>query len=292
MTRSAHAAQPALGVDRRGAGPRPRSRISRAVPRLYGVLALCLVAYLISVIVRPKTDSSIALDGWGVTAFEVVASLLCIARGVVARRGRVIPLLLGFALLSWSIGDAVLTSESAGGATPTAPLLADAFYLTFYPLTYLGVGLLVRRRAKLFNVTWLDGAVAGLGAAAICAQFALANLSHSLGGGTASVATDLAYPVGDLLLLALVAGGTTVLPGRPEARWVLLAMGCAINAVGDTFNLFHSSIGATQLGVVLNAVAWPAAILLVSASVWMRPPHRRPLTHERSPGSRCRGSRP
>jgi diguanylate cyclase (GGDEF)-like protein len=81
-----------------------------------------------------------------------------------------------------------------------------------------------------------------------------------------------------------VVGGTTVLPGRLDARWLLLAVGCAINAVGDTFNLFHSSIGGTHLGVVLNAVAWPSAILLVSASVWVRAPHRQPLTHERSPG--------
>jgi diguanylate cyclase (GGDEF)-like protein len=219
-----------------------------------------------------------------VASFEVLASLLCFARALVIRRGRVIPLVLGLALLSWSIGDMVLTADSIGEAAPPTPSLADVFYLTFYPLTYLGLGLLLRRRAKVFNVTWLDGAVAGLGAAAICAEFALTHLSHSLGGSTASVATNLAYPVGDLLLLALVVGGTTVLPGRPDGRWLLLAAGCAINAVGDTFNLFHSSIGDSHLGVVLNAVAWPTAILLVSASVWLRPRSTQPLTYERPPG--------
>ena len=65
--------------------------------------------------------------------------------------------------------------------------------------------------------TWLDGAVAGFGAAAICAAFAFHDVSLSAGGGTASVAFNLAYPIGDVLLLAMVVAGTAILPGRTKA---------------------------------------------------------------------------
>ena len=129
------------------------------------------------------------LDGWGVDAFELVASGLCILRALTLQRGRSAVALLGIGLLSWTIGDLVLTVESAGGATPPTPSLADLFYLCFYPLTYVGLMLLVRRQIKRLRVaTWLDGAIAGLGAAAVCAGIcvprhpALRGREHRLGG--------------------------------------------------------------------------------------------------------------
>jgi diguanylate cyclase (GGDEF)-like protein len=252
---------------------------------LYGILGICLLAYIASEIVRRNGNTSELVDGWGVAAFELTASLLCIGRGILARRERLLPLILGFGLLSWSIGDITLTAESAGGATPPTPSLADLFYLGFYPLTYAGVFLLARRQTKKFTATtWLDGAVAGFGAAAICAQFALRGLASSLDGGVAEVATNLAYPFGDLVLLTLVVAGSTVLPGRRKARWLMLASGYAINAIGDTANLFHSSVGATHLGTLFDAIAWPTSILLVSLSVWL-PEQRSPeLARDPLPG--------
>ena len=54
--------------------------------------------------------------------------------------------MLGLGLLAWSLGDLVLAIESAGGATPLSPSVADAFYLCFYPITYVALMLLVRRK--------------------------------------------------------------------------------------------------------------------------------------------------
>jgi diguanylate cyclase (GGDEF)-like protein len=163
--------------------------------------------------------------------------------------------------------------------------LADVFYLGFYPLTYTGVFLLARRQIARFNATtWLDGAVAGLGAAAVCAEFSLRGLSSHLTGSTASVLTNLAYPVGDLVLLALVVAGSTVLPGRRKTRWLLLAAGYGLNAVGDTFNLLQSSGGVTHVGDVFNAVAWPTSILLVSVSVWLPSERVERVVREQLPG--------
>jgi diguanylate cyclase (GGDEF)-like protein len=244
-----------------------------AIWAVYAALGVLLLAYVVYAIVQHNGGSQL-ISGWGVAAFEATASCFCIVRGIRARPGqRVLPLVLGFGLLSWSIGDFVLTAESAGGATPPVPSLADAFYLAFYPTTYVGVFLLARRQVRKFNATtWLDAAIAGLGAAAICAEFALRGLSSSLGGTAA--ATNLAYPVGDLLLLGLVVAGSTVLPGRRKARWLMLAAGYAINAMGDTANLFQSGFGATHVGTLFNAIAWPTSILLVSLSVWL--PEQRP----------------
>jgi diguanylate cyclase len=268
---------------------RPRSdatqRLHSTVWVLYGVLAGCLLAYLVSEILRPASEHWSWLDDWGVAGFEVVTSALCFARAFVVKRGRAIPIVLGLSLLAWAAGDIALSAESIGGADPAVPSVADGFYLAFYPLAYVGIMLLVRRQARRFSAaTWLDGAVAGLGAATICSVFAFHSLLSSLGDSALAVATNLAYPVGDLLLLVLVVGGTAVLPGRRRARWVLIAAGCAADAVGDTSNLFHASLGSTHLGTVLDAVAWPTSTLLISAAMWVRSGATDPQRHERPPG--------
>jgi diguanylate cyclase (GGDEF)-like protein len=248
-------------------------------------MAVPLVAYFAYLILRGDDQYRSLVDGWLVAGFEVVASALCIVRGIGWRRGRAVALVLGTGLLSWSLGDIVLTVESLGGATPASPSLADAFYLGFYPLTYVAVGLFMRGDSRrLTSSSWLDGAVAGLGAAALCAAFAFRSIEHSTGGSVLEVATNLAYPIGDVLLLGLVVGGTAVLAGRRKAPWVLLAAGIALNVVGDTFNLFQSSIGASRLGTVVDAIAWPTAILLMSMAVWLRPRPADPLATQRPTG--------
>ena len=236
------------------------------------MLGLLLVCYLGVLIERGRGPTSTSLDGWGVDAFEAVASLLCIGRGLTRRRGRAAAVVLGCGLLVWAIGDTVLTVESLGGATPPTPSLADVFYLAFYPLAYVAVVIFMRGQVRrLAAPNWLDGAVAGLGAVAVCAAFAFHSILVSTGGSVAATITNLAYPIGDLLLLALVVGGTAVLSGGRRAPWLLLASGIALNVAGDTFNLFQTTAGSSAVGQIVNGIAWPAAILLMSVAVWLRP---------------------
>jgi diguanylate cyclase (GGDEF)-like protein len=244
-----------------------------------------LLSYFVSLIVRGPDQSVEFVDGWLVAAFEVVASALCISRAFGDRRRRAIPLTLGVGVLSWSIGDTLLTAQSAGGGSPPVPSISDLFWLGFYPIAYVALVLLMRRHIRrLGPSTWLDGAVAGLGAAAVCACFAFKTILHSVGGDAATVATDLAYPIGDVLLLMLAVGGTAIIPGRRNPQWLLLAGAIAINALGDTFNLFASSGSTSHLGTIVNGIAWPTSILLISISVWMRPGRFNPLAPQRTAG--------
>jgi diguanylate cyclase (GGDEF)-like protein len=271
---------PAAGaesLDRRGA--RSHSIIWTA----YGLLGVLLLGYLFSLIVRPPGDGSTLLDGWSVCAFELVACAMAIGHGVVRRPGRAVSLTLGAAMSMWALGDVALTYESLGGASPPTPSVADVFYIAFFPLAYLGLVLMLRRESsRLVPATWLDGAVAGLGAAALCAAFAFHSIAHVAGGGAAAVATNLAYPVGDVLLLAMVVGGSAVLSGNRGRAWLFVAAGCALNAVGDTFNLFGSS--GSHVGIVVDGVAWPTAIWLISMAVWLRPGRSDVLGHPAAPG--------
>ncbi len=251
---------------------------------VYVALGAVLAVYFVSLLIRGPSQQVNLIDGWGVATFEFVASCLCLWRAVTSRR-KTIPLLLGLGILSWSIGDAVLASESAGGATPAVPSLADLFYLGFYPIVYIALVLLTRKHLnRLGTTTWLDGAVAGLGAAALCACFAFNTVLHSVGGDASAVATDLAYPIGDGLLLILAVGGTAIIPGRKKTQWLLIAGAIAMTAVGDTFNLFASSGATSHVGTIFNSIAWPCAILLISVAVWVRPLRKSPMAVGEAPG--------
>ena len=250
------------------------------------VLGLLVVGYLISLLLRSPDQSWTWLDGWVICGIELVASIICIVRGLDKNPGRLAPLALGLSLLSWSLGDVFLTIESLGGKTPPVPSLADVFYLGFYPLAYVAtVELLRAAMGRLSRPNWLDGVVAGLGAAAVLGAFAFHSILHAAGGSVATAVTNLAYPIGDLLLLSLVIGGTVLLSGRTTLPWFLLAAGISLNVIGDTANLFSSStIFASKLGVDFNAVAWPASIVLMSMSVWLKPRTLDPLRAQRVAG--------
>ncbi|MBV9820038.1 MAG: EAL domain-containing protein [Solirubrobacterales bacterium] len=265
-----------------GVGARRRRAEDRApafVWPVYGVLAALAVGYVgveLAGVAWPW------LTGWGVDGFEAVAGVMCLLRAVTQRRNRAVPVLLGAGLLSWAAGDTALTVLSLGGATPPSPSVADAFYLTFYPITYAALMLLLRRQVRRLSLaSWLDGAVAGLGAGALFATFAFSTALHHADGNVAGVAVNLAYPIGDVLLLGLVVGGAAVVSGTRKLPWLLLSAGYALIAVGDLFNV----IGSTAfVGTVFNAVAWPLSILVVSIAVWVRTPPVRPALVPEPPG--------
>jgi len=239
-----------------------------------------LLAYVVSVLVRGPSSHSVLVDGWLVDGFELLVGSLCMARGLTRGAHRAGPLALGAALMCWSIGDIALTVEKLGGANPPSPSIADLFYLSFFPLAYVGLTVLLSRELNRgTRPNWMDGMVAGLGAAALCAQFAFHRVQLEAHGSALSVATNLSYPVADVLLLAMVMTGTALLSGRLRPSWLLVAAGMAVNVAGDTANLFGSTLGAGYIGGVLNAVAWPVSLYLVSLSVWLvpRPAHSDPL---------------
>ncbi len=142
-----------------------------------------LAAYIVSLLVRSHDDSWPWIDGWGVAAYEVILGLPAGGARLqrAARQGR--PSRTRECRADLGAGDVVLTWESWGGASAVSPSPADAFYICFYPLAYAAIVLMLRKEIKrLLPATWLDGAIAGLGAAAVCAAFAFHAVVRSLGG--------------------------------------------------------------------------------------------------------------
>ena len=244
----------------------------------YGVAAVVLVAFGVTLVVRPVGQSWSFVDNQLVDTFEVVVALACLARAVSRRPGRGPALALGLGLLCWATGDVIWSINPASSVS-----LADAFYLAMYPLACIALVLLTRSAVGRMQANvWLDGLIAGLGAAAVCAALAFDAIAHAISGGALSMLVNLAYPIGDLLLLALAVGAIVVVPGTP-ARLLMFAAGCAVMAIGDTVYLFQSSNNSYQVGTLLD-LTWPLAILAMSISVWIGVgQHVRSPASERAP---------
>jgi diguanylate cyclase (GGDEF)-like protein len=249
---------------------REAARRSGWAALVYGAFGVFLACFVVLLVLHPHGSFWTFFVNWVIDGFEVMVAVTCLVRAVFGGTIRPVALALGLGLLAWALGDVVFSVQTVGGGNPPTPSWDDALYLAFYPLTYVGVILLLRMEVREVPLaTWLDGVVAGLGAATLTAAFVFETIVRSIGGSPAEVATNLAYPVGDLVLVALVVGALTVLPTWRNPQLLILALGCGLLAVGDTVYLFQSSANTYQVGTLLDAT-WPVAMVLMSGAVWLR----------------------
>ncbi len=180
----------------------------------------------------------------------------------------------GAALLAWSVGEitySVLQPE-------TVPSLSDAFFLAYYPLSYAGVVILLRSRDRgLGPSVWLDGAIAGLAAATLGAAVLFEVVLDTTGGGTGEIIVNLAYPLGDILLFALVVTVFALRGWRASALWALIGASMLLNAVADGIYLFQAASGTYLEGTILDSL-WPASALALALASLQRPESRQQRT--------------
>jgi hypothetical protein len=222
----------------------------------FSLLGVLLLVDLGAMIFRRSWTFSPLVDGWLIIGFQLAACALCLASALGRHRHRRVALAMGVACLSWTVGDVLFTLESLHGATPSTPSAADGFFLLFFPVALTAVVLFVRAEiTRRDAVNWLDGGIAALGMAAVCSLFAFRGSRHLT--FSLAFATHISYPVADLLLLGIVAGSTVFVSSARRAALVMIAIGIAVNAAGDTIFFVQPASGASQFSAVLNAVAWP-----------------------------------
>ena len=160
------------------------------------------------------------------------------------------------------------------------------------PASYVGVVLLFRARARGVPAgIWLDGLTATLTAGAVGAAVLVEVVLDTTSGSLSTVATNLAYPLGDVFLLALVVGAFSVTRWRPGGAWLMIGAALTVAAIGDSVYLFQTAKGTYVEGTLLD-VTWPTALLLMAWAGWLDRGRARPWTRPVAPFSRCPRSAP
>lgn len=202
----------------------------------------------------------IAINSVVYCSVVVAAGLACLLRAARGGSERPAWIALAGAVLLWAAGDVWWTLYIEGNADAPYPSPADAGYIAFYFLAVLGLYLLVRARARELDPRlWMDGAIAALGTGALGAALIFEFVAERTSGTAIEVATTLAYPLGDVVLLALVVGVVAVTRWRPGRTWTLLLLGIATTAFADVAFTLQSYEAAVPGG------DWVEPIYLISA---------------------------
>jgi two-component system, cell cycle response regulator len=212
------------------------------------------------------------------------AGLACLARASTYGRERTAWILLGLAILAWGAAEVYWSVAIEDNPNAPYPSPADIGYLAFYPLAYTGLALLVRARTHEISWRlWMDGAIAALGTAALGAAFVFDFVAEKAEGSAVEIATTLAYPLGDIGMLALVVGVVALTGWRPGRTWSLLLAGLAAMVIADIAFTLQLTEEALPGGSWVEPVYLISAVCL-SASVW-QPAAAAEIT---SPGERRR----
>jgi diguanylate cyclase (GGDEF)-like protein len=218
---------------------------------------------------------------WISDAIAFSAVIVCAHRAVLEQRDRA---MWGFAALgiaSWGLGNAYFEHSLSAGVSLPNPSPADIGYLGFYPLVYAAV-IVARRRggARLSAGLWLDGAIGMAACATLAAALVLEPVVNATAGESlAGALTNVAYPIGDLTLFAMLVFTTATVGWRGARGLVLLALGMAVFSISDTLYLVQNANGSYQAGGVLDA-GWLLALMLIAAGaalpsvrLYARAPH-------------------
>jgi diguanylate cyclase (GGDEF)-like protein len=257
--------------------PRPRGRV--AVGFALALTAVAVIATCLLLGARGRVIDAVLFDGvYSVGLF--LAGGLCFARARVHAAERWAWRMFGLAMFAWLVGG-LLYSRVVSRMDPVPyPSIVDAIYLSFFPLMFTGLVLLLRARVSRFHASvWLDGLVGMLAIAAFGAAAVFNPVLHATDGTAAAVATNLAYPLGDLMLLGFVAGLFSLSGWRPGRALSVIALALVIQVGTDAFYLFQTASGTYQWGGWLN-LGWLVFAVMLAVAAWQPDAHPRPLRFE------------
>jgi diguanylate cyclase (GGDEF)-like protein len=250
--------------------PHHRPGMARVLLALLVGLTVLYLAYLAGLPVGPADG---LLERWLGLAIEVGAALACVCRLVLVRQERRIWALVALSVSLWTLGDVYWRIALWDLEVIPVPSLADVGWLAFYVPAYAAIALLVRARVQsVWATLWVDGVIGGLAVASIAAAVVFDAVLGSVGGKPALVATGLAYPIADMVLIALVLGGLHMSRRSLDRTWLWLGAGFATFAVSDSVYLVQTARETYAPGGVLDA-GWSIALVMIAFAAW-RPARR------------------
>jgi diguanylate cyclase (GGDEF)-like protein len=232
------------------------------------ILALLVpyAAYTLFGIGRPELST--LFDEWVHDALMLAAVGLAGARAIRVRTQRLAWTIITAGMASYALGEITYYLFLADLESPPYPSLVDALWLGFYPASYTGLVLLLRSRVREFQTSlWLDGVIAALAAGVVGTTVIFGVVSTDTSGSVAVVATNLAYPLGDVVLLSIVAAMYALAGRRLGRDWLFLGAGLCVFAIADPVWLYQIVQGTYAPGRALD-LAYPIGALLIGAAAW------------------------
>jgi PAS domain S-box-containing protein len=243
---------------------------------LAGLVALAALA-----LVSANTDGiQSQAHAWIYNGLLAAAATAVLARAWVRKDQRAAWMLIGFGLALWAVGDAYYSFVLAHRETVPYPSLTDALFFGLYASLILGVRKL-GGRIEGQRIVSPGLIVCLLGLATVWSALVFNEVMTTAGGGAAAVATTLAYPLLDLVLVYSVVLALASRRWQMGGALIPLALGFVLMIGADSVYAVQVADGTYAGGGMLDT-AWSASVLLIAAGAWMR---LRPADRE-LPGTR------
>ena len=196
--------------------------------------------------VRDSSGFDPLIDGWLQGAGYVTAAALAVLRPLTSSVDRAVWSWFAAAVIARALGFVLFLAVVRWQEPPPYPSLADAAWLSMYPLMAVGLVALTRLRTlRLSTTLLLDAAVGALAASAVAVAvlYPAVLMLSAPGIPAGTVAVNLAYPVLDVALFVLVIGLLMILEWQaPPAVWAL-ASGIVGFAVIDCVFVYQAATG-------------------------------------------------
>ena len=225
-----------------------------------------LVLGALAVAVYPLVPHGPVRD-WALFDAIALAASAAIAYAALLHRPRAYGawLFIAAGQFAFALGDGLFGLEEYVLHSKPFPSIADGFYLSGYPLTALGLTLLTRARAPRRNlVALIDAATITTSLALASWLFLISPIAHDPTLTAPGRVISLAYPLGDVLLLATAARISMGTSGRPPAYW-LFGAGIASLLVADSAYLGALQLGDYKTGGVID-LGWLTSYVLLGVA--------------------------
>ena len=244
-----------------------QTRARRPLGR-YAEAVICVaIAALIGAFVVGALGREGPIGAWLPIGVSVAALAGCVIRAITVADDRGAWAMFATAIGVWTLGSIYFELAVRGLDLGPDPTLADACHVAFYPLCYLGMVQLVRRRVTRFaSALWLDGLIGALAVGSVAAGIVLPPALDEPGDGLASLVLRLVFPLGDMLLLAFVAGVMALNGWRPGRAWGVFGAAFGTLAIAHALDLSQTATGIAASGII--ELMWPIGIGLLALAAW------------------------
>ncbi len=256
------------------ASPLPLASVLRSGERrLLGAVTALLIALVATTAARAVLgvgghQFGEVIRDWVTSAVYILVGVIVCWRAVRTNEARRSWMWFAFGISIYGLGNVLWAAWIEHLPNPPIPSICDGMWLTLYPCCYVGiVGLARVKERRVPARIWLDGVVAGLGVAAIGAAIVLRPVLASVSGNTAAVVTEMAYPICDLLLAALVVGVLALRGWRLDRMWAMLGAGFLALATADCMYALQVAGGASAPSSATN-LAYDVGVLLLALAAW------------------------
>jgi two-component system, cell cycle response regulator len=245
----------------------PSSR--RALVRgLYAVVVAWIGAYEVHVlaVAHPGTHGIFSKQVHLVAL--VLATAMCLLRAANSGKEARGWLLVALGIGTWTAGEIYYTQVLWDMSEIPVPSAADVGYLLLCPLWFVGFGMIARHRVRgTAKTVWMDGLCAALAVGAVGAALVFEPVAHAAQGRPAAVATNLAYPIFDLVVVAMLAAVMTLRGWRFDRTFALLGAGVLSFWVADSVYLVQTANGTYTTGGPWD-FGWWLGLTLISMAAW------------------------